>query len=662
MHAAPDRPHAASVTPGLQTSPSQQPSGHEAGVHRHASDWHSWPAAHAGPVPHTQVPALLHALARSGSQRTQTPPSFPHVSSDRVLHEPEQQPSGQVRAVQLEQDPSKEHFLLPSVHSSQEPPPLPQALPALPARQAEGVPPQHPGQVSGSHTHWPASQRSPTPHCALGPQRQEPSVPQAFARLGSQAEHIPPAVPHVARLAGWQTPCAQQPPAQLVAVQMQLPELQLNPCTQAAAPPQPQVPSDRHSSPTPVQSRQVPPPGPQCSFDGVRQTPDPSQQPEGQLVASQTHFPRSHRWPASQTGPWPQTQVPVVPEQPLARGDTVQSEQEPPSSPHVAGESGWHAPSLQQPLGQELASQTHCDPAQRVPAGQSAPPPQVQTPWAEHPSARGPHATHATPAAAQRSAVRVRQVAPEQQPVLQVEALQEVQDPVRQLSVAGQGLHAWPPLPHAVSSRPVRQVPETSQQPVHEAVVQRQRPARHSWPEAQVGPVPHPASAPAPASSPDCPASGPGAEASATAPSTCAASATDDPASSPASAPAEDGASESATATSRPRSTTAASRAWATTPPAESPSTSTSTDRPPRASGRRMRSVCSPVSAPAADSGRTAGSKSARPSSVAEKRSCSTGTPPRSTFTSRAVPTEFPQEAVRSASETKTRRCMKQGS
>ncbi len=443
-----------------------------------------------------------------------------------------------------------------------------------------------------------------------------------------------------------------------MAVQLQLPELQLNPCAQAAAPPQPQVPSARQPSPTPVQSRQVPPAEPQLSFDGVRQNPEASQQPDGQLVASQTHFPRSHRCPASQTGPLPQAQVPVVPEQPSARDDTVQSEQEPPSSPHVAGESGWQAPSLQQPLGQEVASQTHWDPAQRVPAGQSAPPPQVQAPWAEHPSARGPQATHATPAAAQRSAVRVRQLEPEQQPVLQVDALQDVQAPARQLSVAGQGLQDWPPLPHALSSLPVRQVSVTSQQPVHEAVVQRQAPPTHSCPATQVGPVPQPASAPAPASSPDGPASGPGSAPASALPESGAAC----PASMPASAPGEGGASESCTATSRPRSTTTDWRACATATPAESPSTATSTDRPPRASGRRMRSVCSPESAPAAGSGRTAGSKSARPSSMAEKRSCSTESPPRSTLTSRAVPTEFPQEAVRSASETKARRCMKQGS
>ncbi len=171
-------------------------------MHRHASDWHSWPAAHAGPVPQTQVPALLHALARRGSQRTHFAPALPQLSRDLALHEPEQQPSGQLVAVQTEQAPEVPHFLFPSLQTSQEPPPAPQAEPEVPAWHVAGIPPQQPGHVSGSHTQEAPSQRSPTAHWALEPQRQEPSAPQAFARLGSQAEQVPPAVPHVARLAG----------------------------------------------------------------------------------------------------------------------------------------------------------------------------------------------------------------------------------------------------------------------------------------------------------------------------------------------------------------------------------------------------------------------------------------------------------------------------
>lgn len=76
MHVPAAGPHA-SIEIVRQISPSQQPLGHDAALHRQTPLSHTCPDAHAGPSPQRQVPALSHRLATIGSQATQVAPPTP---------------------------------------------------------------------------------------------------------------------------------------------------------------------------------------------------------------------------------------------------------------------------------------------------------------------------------------------------------------------------------------------------------------------------------------------------------------------------------------------------------------------------------------------------------------------------------------------------------
>jgi hypothetical protein len=151
------------------------------------------------------------------------------------------------------------------------------------------------------------------------------SVSTAHAtQAAPPAPHLPLAVP------GWQTPDpSQQPFGQLVESQTQLPPTHSCPVAHAmqAAPPAPQsafvagftqvVPLQQpvvqyvgsqyaahawlaHLLP-PLHAAHAAPPVPQSALAVPGwQTPDASQQPCGQLVASHWHAPSTHSWPAGQ--------------------------------------------------------------------------------------------------------------------------------------------------------------------------------------------------------------------------------------------------------------------------------------------------------------------------------------------------------------------------
>jgi hypothetical protein len=75
------------VSPGRQTSPEQQPSGHEVPSQMQLLPMHRWPIAQAGPAPHRQAPAAEQVSARA-SQVAQVDPASPQVSRDRVAQAP----------------------------------------------------------------------------------------------------------------------------------------------------------------------------------------------------------------------------------------------------------------------------------------------------------------------------------------------------------------------------------------------------------------------------------------------------------------------------------------------------------------------------------------------------------------------------------------------
>lgn len=97
------------------------------------------------------------------------------------------------------------------------------------------------GQEAASQTQAPSSHRCPGAHAGFTPQRQPPPE-QASARFGSQLTHALPSSPQVVKAEGLQVAPEQQPEAQLVALHpLHAPLPQDCPCGHAwhAAPPAP---------------------------------------------------------------------------------------------------------------------------------------------------------------------------------------------------------------------------------------------------------------------------------------------------------------------------------------------------------------------------------------------------------------------------------------
>jgi hypothetical protein len=163
--------------------------------------------------------------------------------------------------------------------------------------------------------------------------------------------------------------------------------------------------------------------------------------------------------------------------------------QAPPLVPQLDSEAGMQLVPLQQPLGQLVASHTQAPPAQRWPLVHAAPVPQRQAPLAQPSAIVGSHATQAAPPLPHAPAAGERQLAPEQQPLAQVIALQSVQTPALH-DPDGQAWQAAPAVPQALGSVPLWQlVPE--QQPVgQELPSHTQAPATQCWPLAQRAPLP----------------------------------------------------------------------------------------------------------------------------------------------------------------------------
>jgi hypothetical protein len=96
-------------------------------------------------------------------------------------------------------------------------PPVPQALTAVPGRQAPAA--QQPSQPTLSQTHAPPSQCRPAAQAGPTPQAQSPDTAQPSARMASHFTHAAPAMPQLSREGGWQVPPAQQPPGHEAASQ-----------------------------------------------------------------------------------------------------------------------------------------------------------------------------------------------------------------------------------------------------------------------------------------------------------------------------------------------------------------------------------------------------------------------------------------------------------
>jgi hypothetical protein len=142
---------------------------------------------------------------------------------------------------------------------------------------------------------------------------------------------------------------------------------------------------------------------------------------------------------------------------------------------------------LQQPVGQEVASQAHPVAVQCWPDGQAGPVPQVQPPLTQALAVTGLQARHAPPGVPQADGPGTLQVEPEQQPG-QVLA-QPLQTPALQDSPFPQTVQAPPPEPHCAGVVAVMQT-LPAQQPVHERPSHLQLPRSHRCPLEQGGPEP----------------------------------------------------------------------------------------------------------------------------------------------------------------------------
>jgi hypothetical protein len=364
---------------------------------------------------------------------------------------------------------------------TQVPPPVPQVVrPAV--TQAPAA--QHPvGQDWALHTQAPATQTVPGPQAGPDPHAQVPLVGSQLSLVDVlQVVHARPATPQVAAAGTLQTPPAQQPPEQEVALHTQAPPTHTVPAPQAAPAPQWHSPvAAQLSARPPSHITQAAPPVPHEAFEGVMQV-EPEQQPWGQVVGLQSaQAPPAHMRPP-------------------------QSWQAAPPLPQlVATVPGRQVLLAQQPLGHEVRSQTHAPPTQRCPAPHGAPPaPHWQAPVVEQRSALlAAHARQVAPPIPQASiVVGVLQVLPVQQPLGQEKA-SHTQAPAtqrcpathaapaphaqlpaaRQLSAVAmsQVTQTAPAAPQRVSDRDTQVAP--SQQPVgHDAALHTQRPPTQRCP------------------------------------------------------------------------------------------------------------------------------------------------------------------------------------
>jgi hypothetical protein len=226
------------------------------------------------------------------------------------------------------------------------------------------------------------------------PQVHAPAAEQPSAVTRSQPTQAALPVPQVAIAGGLHVAPEQHPPGQVVGLQpLQRPPSHVSPAG--------------HTS-------QAPPPTPHdAGLALVWQVPC-AQQPVGHEVPSQTQVLPMQRWPTAHAGPPPQRQPPPDEQLSARRSQAVQVE---PASPHVASDRVSQVVPSQQPLGHEVASQTHRPPAQRWPPAQAAPAPQRQLPsWPHKSDLPGSQVAHAAPPFPQLASERALHVVPSQQP------------------------------------------------------------------------------------------------------------------------------------------------------------------------------------------------------------------------------------------------------
>jgi hypothetical protein len=257
---------------------------------------------------------------------------------------------------------------------------------------------------------------------------------------------------------------------------------------QAGVDPQRQLPvAEQVSAVKVLQATHVPPAVPQVASEAVWQVPL-AQQPVGQDVALHTQVPLMQVVPAPHAGLLPHRQAPVKPSQVSAVVDE-QALQLAPPVPQVVKVGAWQAPPAQHPLGHDCALQTQAPLTHTVPAPHAGLVPQPHSPVTEQTFARvGSHATQAAPLTPQVPSPALVQVAPEQQPPGQLEALQPLHTPPAQLWEP-QSWQAAPPLPQVASALPGRHVIPEQQPFGHDVPSHTHVPPKQRCPVPQAAPL-----------------------------------------------------------------------------------------------------------------------------------------------------------------------------
>jgi hypothetical protein len=149
----------------------------------------------------------------------------------------------------------------------------------------------------------PNTQCAPPTQAGDNPHWHVPTAEQLSAVVRSHVTQVPPPTPQLARESGVQTPFAQQPVGQVVALQTQVPAMHCAPVPQDGFPWQVQVPvvGSQLSLFFASHGAHALPPMPQVAAAGAKQTP-PEQHPLGQDWALHTHAPPTHAVPAPHVG------------------------------------------------------------------------------------------------------------------------------------------------------------------------------------------------------------------------------------------------------------------------------------------------------------------------------------------------------------------------
>lgn len=219
------------------------------------------------------------------------------------------------------------------------------------------------------------------------PQAQAPVALHASLVFGSQLRHCAPLTPHAVGVGTVQVLFAQHPVGQFVEVQVEATQLPLTHrwlLAHGGLVPHWQAPETHASELAGSHIAQTEPAAPQLDSEGLATQLPALQHPVAQAVASQTHVPPTQRVPTPHAGPVPQAHAPFAHALVVTGSHDLQAA---PLDPHVVRDEVEQVRPEQQPVGQDVASQTHVPPLQRCPVAQAGPAPHLQLPPAAQVSA-----------------------------------------------------------------------------------------------------------------------------------------------------------------------------------------------------------------------------------------------------------------------------------